>query len=91
MNFFDESYENEVTSITTYIASNFPNPNDVSNNPFAADDSIFSDVIITLSWQYFINLFFKHRDLLNEHTSFNQVNLEGGYLPSFSELKTDKY
>ncbi|HCS8181824.1 TPA: hypothetical protein R4Y95_004690 [Klebsiella variicola subsp. variicola] len=91
MKFFDESYENEVTSITTYIDSNFPIPNDVSNNPFAADDSILSDVIISLSWHYFTNLYFKHRDLLNEHTSFNQTNLEGGYLPSLSELKNDKY
>ncbi|SXB27313.1 hypothetical protein [Klebsiella pneumoniae] len=91
MKFFDESYENEVTSITTYIASNFPIPNDVSNNPFAADDSIFSDVIISLSWYYFTNLYFNHRDLLNEHTSFNQTNLEGGYLPSLSGLKSDKY
>lgn len=91
MKFFDESYENEVTSITSYIDSTFLYSKDISNNPFAADDSILSDVIISLSWHYFTNLYFKHRDLLNEHTSFNQTNLEGGYLPSLSDLKSDKY
>ncbi|EMM8813169.1 MULTISPECIES: hypothetical protein [Klebsiella] len=91
MKFFDESYEHEVTSITSHITSTFPLSNDLSNNPFAADDSILSDVIISLSWRYFIDLYFKHRDLLNEHTPFNQAKIEGGNLPSLSELKSDKH
>ncbi|MER3670505.1 hypothetical protein J8791_26610, partial [Klebsiella pneumoniae] len=91
MKFFDESYEHEVNSITSHITSTFPLSNDLSNNPFAADDSILSDVIISLSWRYFIDLYFKHRDLLNEHTPFNQEKIEGGNLPSLSELKSDKH
>lgn len=91
MKFFDESYEHEVTSITSHITSTFPLSNDLYNNPFAADDSILSDVIISLSWRYFIDLYFKHRDLLNEHTPFNQAKIEGGNLPSLSELKSDKH
>lgn len=90
MSFWNDAYQREVDSISSYITNLLGREDSLPNDLDTLTDSELPDAIIVLAWNYFEKVYINRRDLLNKYTQFNQRHLEDRAKPSLDELKSHK-
>jgi hypothetical protein len=90
MSFWNDTYQREADSISSYITNLLGREDSYPNDLDTLTDSELPDAIIVLAWSYFEKAYINRRDWLNKYTQFNQRHLEDRARPSLDELKSNK-
>ncbi|MDI3362948.1 hypothetical protein QQF21_19810 [Lelliottia sp. V89_10] len=90
MSFWNDSYQRNADSISSYIFNSLGREDGLPNDLDVLTDSELPDAVIVLAWNYFEKVYINRRDLLNKYTQFNQKHLEERAKPNLEELKSHK-